>query len=187
MRTLLTYFGPPIGFLLSLILIVGCAPADSAADSAALTEHPLASEPGRPTTTLFLLRHAEKTEASADPILTTAGQQRAERLAAMLADADVSAIYSTDLQRTRLTVQPLATATGLVVQTYDYRALPALADSLLARPGVHVVVGHSNTTPALVAHLGGSATTPIAETEHDRLYVLTAQEGRVLSTTLLRY
>jgi hypothetical protein len=53
-------------------------------------------------------------------------------------------------------------------------------------PGRHFVVGHSDTTPALVEALGGDAGAPIADPEYDRLYVLTL-EGAGASTVLLRF
>ena len=49
--------------------------------------------------------------------------------------------------------------------------------------GRHLVVGHSNTVPELVALLGGDGGPPIDEAgEYDRLYVVTlTANGRVRS------
>src|SRR5215813_7591388 len=61
---------------------------------------------------VFVVRHAEKASDANEPSvpLSEAGTARAARLAALLKDAGVSAIYSTDAIRTRKTAEPLAAA-----------------------------------------------------------------------------
>jgi broad specificity phosphatase PhoE len=140
------------------------------------------------TTVVFLVRHGEKTQDHPhDPSLSHEGLLRAAALADLLADAGIDHIFSSDFIRTRRTVQPLADRLRLSIQPYDPGDLPALAQILRAQPGRHLVSGHSNTTPQLVALLGGEPGEPIDEaTEYDRLYILTlAPSGTV--TTLLRY
>ena len=58
-----------------------------------------------PATTVLLVRHAEK-ETGRDPGLTAAGQARARALVEVAKGAGVSAIYHTQLERTRLTAAP---------------------------------------------------------------------------------
>jgi broad specificity phosphatase PhoE len=139
-------------------------------------------------TVVYLVRHAEKeAEPAADPPLTAEGQARARALAHALADAGLTAIWSSDYARTRDTAVPVAEGTGLDVQLYDPRDLPGFASALRAQAGRFLVVGHSNTTPALVAMLGGEPGQPIDEpSEYDRLYVLVINGG-VTTTTLLRF
>jgi broad specificity phosphatase PhoE len=141
-------------------------------------------------TVVVLVRHAERADDDPrDPTLTETGRARAEGLALLLRDAGLTAIWSTDYRRTRETASPVAEATGLEVRLYDPRgeeALAALADTLRATPGRHLVVGHSNTTPALVRALGGDPGADIAEDEYDRLYVLTLGPDGTVATTLLR-
>lgn len=145
-----------------------------------------ASTPEPDAQTIYLVRHAEKASGQ-DPHLTIVGRARSEILAAELADANLSAIYSTDTNRTRETAAPTANAYGLTVLPYDASNLDTFANMLRATPGNILVVGHSNTTPALVKALGGKPGTPIVEaTEYDRLYVLTAN-GRRYRTELRRY
>ena len=57
--------------------------------------------------TIFLVRHAEK-KTGDDPDLTKAGHARAESLAKMLKDADITAIYTSEVKRTQQTAAPLA-------------------------------------------------------------------------------
>src|ERR1700726_58877 len=67
--------------------------------------------------TIFIVRHAEKADATKDPDLSEAGRHRAEYLAKMLKDANISAIYATEFKRTQQTAAPLAKALSLSVMT----------------------------------------------------------------------
>jgi broad specificity phosphatase PhoE len=127
---------------------------------------------------ILLVRHAETAGEGSDPELSEEGSRRAERLADLLAEEGVERIFSTDLRRTRDTAAPLAGRLGLEVELYDHRALPDLAERLRAEGGVVLVVGHSNTTPALVELLGGDPGEPIAHDEHDRLYRVDLPSGQ---------
>lgn len=139
-------------------------------------------------TVVFLVRHAEKVDASADPELSQVGAERAVDLAAVLRDSGIERIHSSDYIRTRDTAAPLAVALGLEVELYDPRDLEALAVRLEEGGGRHLVVGHSNTTPNVVELLGGEPGAEIDEaSEYDRLYVVTIAAGGVASTVLLRY
>ena len=140
-------------------------------------------------TTIFLVRHAEKVQdGSADPELTAEGHERAATLADMLEDAGITAIHSTDYQRTRDTVVPLAERLELPVTVYDPRNLVVKAELLKRLPGRHVVSGHSNTTPELVRLLGGEPGPPFVEAgENDRLYILTLYPDDRVETLILRF
>jgi 2,3-bisphosphoglycerate-dependent phosphoglycerate mutase len=146
----------------------------------------------RAQTVVYLVRHAEPTlpamGSGADPHLGLAGQERAHALRHLLEQAGITHVLSTDYNRTRETVTPLAEALGLQVEIYDARAPEALVERLKHTPGRFLVAGHSNTTPQMVALLGGDPGAPIDENyEFDRLYqVLIGADGTV-TTTLLRY
>lgn len=135
-------------------------------------------EPTPAGATFVLVRHAEKaTDDPRDPSLTPAGLDRAERLARMLADAGLTAVYATAYRRTQSTAQPTASQHGLPVTTYDAAQPPAaLAARLRAdhRRGTVLVVGHSNTAPGLAAALCACEVEPLAESEYGRYYRLTA-------------
>jgi broad specificity phosphatase PhoE len=137
---------------------------------------------------VYLVRHAERAEdGTDDPPISEAGRERAGILAHMLRDAGVTAIHTTDRKRTRQTGAPLAERLGLPFEVYATGDLPDFAARLLAAPGRHLVLGHSNTTPALVAALGGVAGDPIADAEYDRLYVVVVHPEGLVTTSLLRY
>lgn len=138
---------------------------------------------------VFLVRHAEKDIESMeiDSHLTDEGNIRAAELARTLADAEIGFIHSSDYIRTRNTAAPVADLFDLEIELYDTSLLHELADTMKARGGRHLVVGHSNTTPILVEILGGEPGVPIVEqNEYDRLYILTIINGEV-NTVLLRY
>lgn len=127
-------------------------------------------------TVVVLVRHAEKaTDGSRDPLLTDAGRRRAEALLDRLADRPIAAIYATQYRRTQLTAGPLAKARGLTVTVRPAgESAASLADVLRRRhAGQQVlVVGHSNTLPALASALGASDVAGMDESEYDRVMVV---------------
>jgi broad specificity phosphatase PhoE len=140
---------------------------------------------------VLIVRHAEKI-SDTDERLSDDGLSRAARLAALLKDADVSAIYSTDTPRTRGTAQPLAEARKLPIQIYDASGEDGGASALVARlrerhaDGVVLVVGHSNTVPSLLRALGCPETITIAPAEYDNLFIV-VPKGEKPSLLRLKY
>lgn len=150
--------------------------------------HTAAQEESTAPTVVYLVRHAERAEnGTSDPPLSVAGQIRVQTLKAILADAGLSSVYSTDYERTRETARPIAEATDLTILPYDPGDLGGFAEELRQAPGRHLVVGHSNTTPDLVAALGGDPGGAIDEMEYDRLYIVVLPPDRAPITTLLRF
>ncbi|MGN7917402.1 histidine phosphatase family protein [Lysobacter sp. 22409] len=126
--------------------------------------------------TYVIVRHAEKsTDDPRDPSLNEAGQARAERLAASLAQAPMRAVYATEYRRTRQTGEPTARAHGLTMTRYDAKQAAAEFAATLRRDhrdGTVLVVGHSNTAPAIAAALCACDVAPMPETEFDRRMVV---------------
>jgi broad specificity phosphatase PhoE len=121
---------------------------------------------------VVVVRHAEKLADGNDPALSDAGRARAQRLADLLRDTPLVAVYSTDTQRTRQTAKPSADGHGLAVTIYDPRVPPAEFVARLREMhprGTVLVVGHSNTAPAIAAALCRCGVEPMAETEFDRV------------------
>ena len=140
-------------------------------------------------TTLFLLRHAEKGDDDPrNPSLSEAGKARAARLAEILADVQLKTIYTTAYKRTEQTIADVADQHQITPATYDPAALLDLVRTLREQPGQHLIVGHSNTTPALIRMLGLDPGQPFREAgEFDRLYIVTLQPDGTGSLSLLRY
>ncbi|HAS41854.1 MAG TPA: hypothetical protein DCS93_15345, partial [Microscillaceae bacterium] len=106
-------------------------------------------------TTIYLVRHAEKAQSkSRDPQLTAEGKARAQALKKLLKKDKIAAVYSTKTTRTMETGRPVAEANKLEVQNYDHRDAEFLAQVLQKHQGkTTLVVGHSNTVPALLNRL----------------------------------
>lgn len=138
-------------------------------------------------TTVYLVRHAEK-EATppADPPLSEAGQARAKSLVRILGKAGIKTIYTSQVARTKQTAEPLAQALGIentvVPVSMDTTMKNELAPQYLkemvgriyAKAGESVlIVGHSNTVPALIKALGGDVVPTIPDADYDNLFVVT--------------
>lgn len=142
-------------------------------------------EGAQAATTWIVIRHAERA-GNADQ-LTDAGNRRAELLKQLGTAIRTTAIYSTDYQRTRETVTPLAEKTDVAIQIYSPGKLDWLQQAQSEHVGgVIVIVGHSNTTLPIVEALSGYQAKPIGHDEYDRLFLL--QTGTAEPTCLeLRY
>ena len=126
--------------------------------------------------TIFIVRHAEKADATKDPDLSEAGRARAEALAKTLRDANITAIYATEFKRTQQTAAPLAKALGLTVTTLPAKDNAALIAKLRASTGNALIVGHGDTIPDLIKALGISDPINIAENDYDNLFVVVLDE-----------
>jgi phosphohistidine phosphatase SixA len=131
--------------------------------------------------TVLLVRHSERADTvtgaapsmNADPSLSDAGRQRAESLAVMLRDANVSTIFVTQYKRTKETAAPLAKALGITPVVIDANRTSDLVARLQAVKGTALVVGHSNTVPEVIKSLGVPTPVTIADSEYDDLFVVT--------------
>jgi phosphohistidine phosphatase SixA len=134
--------------------------------------------------TVIVVRHAERADQAeggsammaTDPDLSAAGRARAESFAAMLKDAGIKTIFTTQYKRTQQTAAPLAKALGVTPEVVGSRELDSLAGKVRAAQGNVFVVGHSNSVPNLLKALGIPEPVEIAETEYDNLFVVTLGE-----------
>lgn len=101
------------------------------------------------STTVILVRHAEKADNSQDPDLNDAGYERAEKLAEMFEYVSFDAIYSTNFKRTQATVSPIAEMNDLGMQAYDHRdPTSEVTKWMELHQGETILIsGHSNSTP----------------------------------------
>lgn len=139
---------------------------------------------------VYVVRHAERADggatpgtmsgAPADPLLSAAGSARADHLAAMLADAGITAIYATEFKRTQETARPLAVKTKVSVSTVAAAQTPALLNQLKTKHAndVVLVVAHSNTMPAIIKGLGGPDIA-IGDNDYGDLFIIVPNTGTV--------
>ena len=123
------------------------------------------------TQPVYVIRHLQKAVGD-DPPLTEVGRANALRLADVLGNARIAAIFATDTRRAEETGQPLADRLGLTVTTYDPKNVDALAQAVAAAGGPVLIVGHSNTVPDLVARLGGDKPADMTEADYGTLFVI---------------
>ncbi|MCF6132631.1 SixA phosphatase family protein [Flavobacterium wongokense] len=152
-------------FVILTIVLFGCSSSD---------------EPKPVKTVIYLIRHAEKADSSANPNLSAAGLQRANNWAIILQDVTFSSFYSTNYNRTLQTIEPTANSNDKEVELYN-PANFSLEDVIAAHSGTNVmIVGHSNTIPQLInTYLGSNIYPEMAETEFGNLYKITIVDGVV--------
>jgi|GEM_PF-595557 len=108
---------------------------------------------------VFVMRHLPKAEVTGkDPELSELGHKMALALADtdFMAHADVG--FSTDYRRTKQTIKPSAARYDFDIHLYDPRDNQALVEVINTQycGKTVVIVGHSNTAPAIVTALGGT-------------------------------
>jgi broad specificity phosphatase PhoE len=127
-------------------------------------------------TTFILVRHAE-TESGNDPMLTQAGQARAQLLVRLLEKQKIDAIYSTNFNRTKDTVKPLVDSKGIEIQIYEKQP------DVEKMSGTVLICGHSNTIPALANKLlGKEEFKKFDDSDYGNILIITGA-----SVTRLRY
>ena len=138
---------------------------------------------------VIVVRHAEKADQTPDSALSAKGQARAKALADLLRGAGVTHVITSEFLRTRETAAPLATALGLTAEQVPARDLPALVARLRAidPASIVVVVGHSNTIPAMLTALGWPGTLTLQEGDFDNVFVLAPHPGQRTSMVRLKY
>lgn len=127
--------------------------------------------------TFYFIRHAEKDRSipeNPDPELNQKGLGRAMHWTEILNEVPLDAIYSTDYERSKMTAAPTAVKRDITVQYYD----PAIIDLEQFKNenlGKNVlVVGHSNTTPALVNRMiGDERFSQMDDTDNGSLFMVT--------------
>ena len=144
--------------------------------------------------TVIIVRHAEKADASADPVLSAAGEARANALAVALSASNLTHVFVTPLQRTRMTADLTARAHAITPEVVSLengteahvrridqsiRALPAEA--------VVLVVGHSNTVPLIADALGEIGPAAMSDCEYDRMTIISLRNGVDSPAMIARY
>jgi broad specificity phosphatase PhoE len=115
--------------------------------------------------------------------LSDTGRARAEELSIALAEAGLDTIVTTQFRRTRDTVAVLSRErklTPVVVPAGSDTASHVKAVAAAVRAGGYsvLVVGHSNTVPAIITALGGPAMEELCESEYANLFTLVLVPGQ---------
>lgn len=137
---------------------------------------------------LYLVRHAEKQQVSStesDPVLSECGLAQAKALATLLQQVQLPRLYHSPYQRSRQTASALL-QTNRQLQQYQATATAALAQQLLQQQQSALVVGHSNTIPALVSLLTAREVPAMHEQQYGLIYQLSFSGQQLLTVQLLQ-
>lgn len=141
------------------------------------------------TTRLILIRHAEKKENSKDPELSEEGNLRAQKLNDLFMDVKIDKLYSTPYNRTKQTLEVIATKNSLEIENYNPND-PTFSSTLLNNNigKTVLVVGHSNTIPTLANKLiGENKYKQLEENEFGKIWILTFLDKNLSDCVLLNY
>lgn len=132
------------------------------------------------TTTIYLVRHAEKIDQSPNAVLSNIGLQRANVLRDSLLNKGIDSIFASTYLRTQQTAQPLATA--LHLQTVIYKndtSVQFIVNLNKVKGKSFLVVGHSDNVPEMVNALTGQTVT-IPDSVFNKMFIVRTK--RCLST-----
>lgn len=129
---------------------------------------------------VVLLRHAEKADdGTSNPPLTAYGTARAEALIGVLSASGLDVAITSGFHRTVDTAAPAAAYFGADTLTVGVRGglaahleRTAAAVRSAGSDATVLVVGHSNTIPAIIGALGGPSLPDLDESEYDLLYFM---------------
>jgi len=122
---------------------------------------------------IFVVRHGEKASTGGnDPDLSLQGQKRAEALARILKDSEITSVFVTEFKRTHETAAPTAKAAQISPTIVSGKDTGALIEKLRALNGNALVVGHGNTIPDLLKAFGIAASVNIPEDDYSEIFVV---------------
>jgi len=126
---------------------------------------------------IVVVRHAEKASSGGnDPGLSIAGHKRAEALARILKDSEITSIFVTEFKRTQQTAAPTATAAHVTPTIIPADDTPALVAKLRALNENALVVGHGNTIPGLMKALGITTSGNISEDDYTEIFLVSVTD-----------
>jgi broad specificity phosphatase PhoE len=126
---------------------------------------------------VFVVRHAEKTTGGGnDPELSPAGHKRADALARILQDSQITAIFVTEFKRTQETAAPTAKETHITPTIVPSTDIAGLALKLRAMYSNALVVGHGNTIPDLMKALGIAIPINIPDADYTEIFVVSLSD-----------
>lgn len=124
---------------------------------------------------VVLVRHGEKQPTPADdPSLSEAGVARAKALDAALALSTPTTIVVSPRKRTAETAAVVQQRLGVAptVVPLDAQHVKNVAAAVMKASGVVLVVGHSNTIPAIVNALAGTKLPDICDASYATLFLV---------------
>jgi broad specificity phosphatase PhoE len=122
---------------------------------------------------IFIVRHGEKASTGGnDPDLSPEEQKRADALARILKDSQITSVFVTEFKRTQETAAPTAKATHVSPTVISANDLGALVEKLRALNGNALVVGHGNTIPDLLKALAIATPVSIPDDDYAEIFAV---------------
>lgn len=139
------------------------------------------------TSTVFIVRHADRLDKSEDSPLSEAGLARAIALKDSLQLKRIDSVYVTQYRRTRQTAEPLMATKNLTAVTYLPHPTTTIVNRLQRLKGKNaLVVGHSDTILEIAKGLGTTPSkTKIESTDYDNLLIVTIKKGLFINSKTL--
>ena len=127
---------------------------------------------------IFIVRHGEKASTGGnDPDLSPERQKRADALARILKDSQITSVFVTEFKRTQETAVPTASAAHVSPTVIPANDIGALVEKLRALNGNALVVGHGNTIPDLLKALGIATPVSIPEDDYTEIFVVSVGDA----------
>lgn len=165
---------------LAFLLLLTLSPAHAAQDG---------GDDGPEPFVVYIVRHAEAEDVPGDRPLSDVGHARAARLAEILADEPIGAVYVTPTARSAQTGAPVIESHGLEPSQYDpfgFADVAARAQQS-AEGGAALIVAHSNTVWKVAAAFGAPDEGDLDHDEFDRLIAIVVTPGAEPRVLRLRY
>jgi broad specificity phosphatase PhoE len=135
---------------------------------------------------VFIVRHAEKASSGGkDPDLSVEGRKRADSLAHILKDSQITSVFVTEFKRTQETAAPTARVANVSPIVVPANDTAAVVQKLRALNGNALVVGHGNTIPDLLRTIG--IATPVSVPEDDYTEIFAVLVGDAPQLVRLHY
>ena len=135
---------------------------------------------------VFIVRHAEKASVGGkDPELSVQGQKRAEALANILKDSQITAVFVSEFKRTQETAAPTARAAHVNPTVVPANDIGVIAEKLRTLNGNALVVGHGNTITDVLRALGTATPVNIPEDDYTEMFAVAV--GDTLQLVRLHY
>lgn len=132
------------------------------------------------TTTIYLIRHAEKADLSSNPELSDAGIKRAKNWAAYFEKIPIDLFYTTMYKRTQQTCSAIAATKQKDIIFYKPDAMDLKKVIAENQGKTLLIVAHSNTIPNYINKLLDTAKyADIPESEFGNLYRITVTDEKI--------
>jgi 2,3-bisphosphoglycerate-dependent phosphoglycerate mutase len=144
-------------------------------------------------TVIYIVRHAEKDikdPKNSDPELNSEGRNRAKALNHFLRKTKITAVFSTNFQRTMQTVEPVALRNGITSKPYDSKQPDELVRLIRSDfEGKNILIaGHSNTILELVKAFGTSPpVNKLNDDDYDLVFIISLHTNGKSDLKIKRY